>query len=300
MFEFNSNGTLMKKIVLSLLIFTCLIAYVKTATACDCNTNGGSEGFYAEFHTQSLPQNAKGVLFFVKTRGSNLPGIYNKIVPEHFSFQDQKDKREIPFKLKKLKMEKVRGDSPKYEIYRVEPIDGFKAGHEYTIKLKEDPAWDPSLYRHILNVKIDSTIISRSDLLKTVLSPIDESKIESIYVEGGRGIGSCAFETKAKVQNVRFELSPRLEPYRDSLRYFVYYQSGMNKQPWIYKKNSCITANFGRSAFEIGTDVIFVPSEHWGTPLVRNKKYQISGSWVFPEVDATVFDSPAFEFSYPR
>lgn len=286
----------MNKFNFSVLIFLGLIARVNSASACDCMRGPSGEGFYAELGTQNLPQNAKGVLFFVKLEGSTLPIVYRNLQPAQFSFKDSQNPRELPIKIKKLEMQKVRGDFQIYNIYRLEPVDGFKAGHEYVFKLKEAPAWDPSPYRHILNVKIDNVVIGRSDLVKTVFAASGEPVFETIRV-GGRS-GLCSVEIESKIQKVKFQLPSRLEPYQESLRYFVHFQTGPEKKAWSYEKSYCSTTNFGRSGVELGQDLLFIPTMYSGSLLARGPKYQITGSWVFPEVDATVYESPPITFSY--
>lgn len=287
----------MKKFNFLALVFLGLFVQVNSASACDCMTGPRGEGFYAELGTQNLPQNAKGVLFFVKPEGSVLPVVYRNLQPSQFSFRDSQNPRELPIKIKKLEMQKVRGEFQNYNMYRLEPIDGFKAGHEYIFKLKEAPAWDPSPYRHTLNVTIDNVVIGRSDLVKTVFAANGEAVVEKLQTSVDRG-GACSAELESKVQKVNFQLPARLEPYKNSLRYFVHYQKGAQKEVWSYKKTLCSSLSFGRSGVELGQDTLFIPTTYLGTRLTRGPKYQITGSWVFPEVDATVYESPPFSFSY--
>lgn len=289
----------MQKTVLSFLFIMTLVSYTESTIACDCMGDKITEGFYSDFGTQNLPLNTKGVLFFVKSEGSNLPAIYNKLHPSHFSFKDLKSGKELPTRLKILKMERVQGYW-KYVFYRLEPIDGFKAGHEYEVRLKEEPAWKPSLYKYILNVKIDNVVIKRSDLLKAKFLPDGTPTVESVKTADTSGF-LCSEELESKVQKMKFQLPARLEAYKDAIRYFVQYQTGTDKHLWVFRDSICgKRPDFGRSGFETGHDMLFIPSENMKNSLQRNKKYKITGSWVFPEVDATVFESTPYEFSYPR
>lgn len=232
-----------------------------------------------------LPPNAKGVLYF---RGKL---IFGEIEPSYspplkekdFTFRDETIDTTLPVKLRPLKLDYGA------TLTRIEPVGGFTPGHIYHVERATTFRPDPEapVGRQSLRVRIGNEPLSPS-LLSSVALTL-EGAIQNKLLP----IGPFRDSVVVQQQMLNFELPAPLQPYRNSLLYFVASKSSDEPHytPLAYRPDPCAEPGVGRSQVAVGKELIYSacpPLNNSRDDHTPERSFELTGQVGFLQMEDTV------------
>ncbi|MCX6117985.1 MAG: HEAT repeat domain-containing protein [Proteobacteria bacterium] len=285
------------------LTFSLLIAQPIPVLACSCDwilndgfvTDLGSYVFdkngVAQVQEKFLPPNAKGVLFYVSPFNTE----WAKVKWDHaFSAVDTTDSKAMSVKVRHLKLE-LPGDSSspkeKPQLFRVEPVGGFKPKHRYTFHVNDKGLSQQGRMMASGNSVVISVLIGAEPLAfpprnKVTIKP--DGLVSTAMVSVPQG-GMCSGNILSRQQKISTLLPTELEPYKESLLYFTALKSEKTgkTQSWNYVPDMCSGYKFGRSHVGYAKDLIYASCSkelRRDTQIALDEKYLVLGTWAFWEM----------------
>lgn len=229
------------------------------------------EGFYGGTH---LPSNAKGVIFVRK-------GLEKPLELADFEARDETSGTQIQVAIRPLtEIRKVLTFG--FTRFRIEPRNGFVAGHNYKFTLINFD--EKSGGQKFFNILVDK-------------SPVDLSS-EKIALGGKTSFGyhlppllnggQLEYPTPdfvlAQIMELNFVVPDQIERYSDSIDFLLEYSSAEGSRLWGMGDRK---------------EVMFIACDQNGPgPLSHDIRYKVHGLWSFLEVDDSIRETPNIDLLF--
>lgn len=178
-------------------------------------------------------------------------------------------------------------------LFRIEPVDGFEPGHEYVFTYGHAEARFPIEYRvRIATEPLTPTMLTGGQLLA-------EGLMAGRTLSLPHG-GSCSEEEAAVAQNIRFDLSPGLEPFKEAMLFFVRRAVAGGEEVWSYRGDLCSVTPYGGSTLGLGVELVY---RTCARPLGGREwpdNFLLRGSYGLLQVEDELRSTPELSLSFER